>query len=104
MNQQQQDKAAPRVLRGTQIGVVVGDKRDKTCTVQIEYLVEHPKYGKRMRRRTKYHVHDPQKAAKVGDQVEIAHCRPVSKTKSWRLLRVVQAAPAAAPAASASSL
>jgi small subunit ribosomal protein S17 len=98
MNQQQQATPAPRILRGIQIGVVVGDKRDKTCTVQIEYMFVHPKYGKRVKRRTKFHVHDPQNSAKTGDQVQIAHCRPISKTKSWRLLRVVKAAPEAAPA------
>lgn len=92
MNQQQQTATAPRVLRGTQIGMVVGDKRDKTCAVQIEYMFVHPKYGKRIKRRTKFHVHDPQNTAKVGDQVEIAHCRPISKTKSWRLVKVVKAA------------
>lgn len=92
MNQRQQPSAAPRVLRGTRIGTVVGDKRDKTCTVQVEYMYVHPKYGKRIKRRTKFHVHDPQNTTKVGDRVEIAQCRPISKTKSWRVVKVVQAA------------
>ncbi len=80
-------------LTGTKTGVVITDKRDKTRTVAIEYQVRHPKYGKYLRRRTKLHVHDPENASKVGDRVEIANCRPISKTKSWRLLRILEAAP-----------
>jgi small subunit ribosomal protein S17 len=60
----------------------------------MEYLSRHPKYGKYVRQRTVLHVHDEENAAKVGDRVEIAECRPISKTKSWVLLRVVE--PAAA--------
>jgi small subunit ribosomal protein S17 len=56
----------------------------------INYLVRHPKYGKYVRRRTSIHVHDEQNAAKVGDRIEIAECRPISKTKSWTLIRVIE--------------
>ena len=74
------------------IGLVDSDKRDKSCTVTINYLVKHPKYGKYIRKRTRIHVHDEDNAAKVGDRVEIVECRPISKTKSWTLVRVVEAA------------
>lgn len=74
------------------IGVVDSDKRDKSCTVSINYLVKHEKYGKYIRKRTRIHVHDEDNAAKVGDRVEIVECRPISKTKSWTLVRVVEAA------------
>jgi small subunit ribosomal protein S17 len=77
------------------IGVVSAAKRDKTCRVSIDFLSRHPKYGKYTRQRTVLHVHDEDNAAKVGDRVEIAECRPISKTKSWVLLRVVEQAPAA---------
>ena len=83
-----------KALKGTQIGQVVSDKRDQTRKVQISFLAKMPKYGKYVNRRTYFHVHDPANASKEGDVVEIAPCRPISKTKSWRLVRVVQAAPA----------
>ena len=73
-------------------GVVTSDKRDKTRKVEINYSVKHPKYGKYIRRRTVLQVHDEQNASSVGDRVEIAECRPISKTKSWVLLRVVEPA------------
>ena len=72
-----------------QAGVVTSAARDKTCRVSIDYRTRHPKYGKYVRRRTVLHVHDEQNAAKEGDRVEIAECRPISKTKSWVLLRVL---------------
>ena len=72
------------------IGVVSAVQRDKTCRVSIDYKRRHPKYGKYIRQRTTLHVHDENNAAKVGDQIEIAECRPISKTKSWVLLRVVE--------------
>ena len=74
------------------IGVVESDQRDKTRKVAISFMVRHPKYGKYIRRRTVLHVHDEQNASKVGDRVEVAECRPISKTKSWVLLRVVESA------------
>ena len=58
----------------------------------VNYLVKHEKYGKYIRKRTRIHVHDEDNAAKVGDRVEIVECRPISKTKSWTLVRVVEAA------------
>ncbi len=72
--------------------VVVSKSGDKSIVVQIDFLTQHPKYGKFMRRRTKLAVHDPQNLASVGDIVNITECRPISKRKSWRLLEVVQKA------------
>ncbi len=82
-----------RRLTGTLIGTVISDKRTKTRTVAVEYVHVHPKYGKSIRRSTKYQVHDEANGTKLGDKVEIAQCRPMSKTKTWRLVKVVQAAP-----------
>lgn len=72
------------------IGTVVSASGDKTARVVIQRLVKHPKYGKYVRRETKLAIHDPLNTVKVGDKVEIAPCRPISKTKSWRLVRVVE--------------
>ncbi len=79
------------------VGIVKSDARDKSRTVAISFTVKHPKYGKYMRRRTTLHVHDAENLSKKGDRVEIAECRPISKTKSWILLRVVEAAAPATP-------
>jgi len=77
------------------VGVVTAANRDKTCRVSIDFLSRHAKYGKYIRQRTVLHVHDEENIAKIGDRVEIAECRPLSKTKSWVLLRVVLEAPLA---------
>lgn len=74
-----------RVLQGR----VVSDKMDKTITVKVERRVKHPIYGKFIRRSTKMHVHDEANECAVGDNVEIEQCRPMSKNKSWRLVKVV---------------
>lgn len=74
------------------VGIVESDKRDKTRKVAITFSVKHPKYGKYMRKRTVLHVHDEKNTSKKGDRVEIAECRPISKTKSWTVLRVLEAA------------
>lgn len=81
-----------RRLTGMKTGVVTSDKRDKTRTVAIEFQQRHPKYGKYLTRHTKLHVHDEQNRSKLGDRVEIANCRPISKNKSWRLVRVLKKA------------
>ncbi len=73
----------------TKRGVVVSKSGDKSVRVQIDYTVKHPMYGKYIRRRTKLGVHDPQNAAGIGDTVDITECRPISKSKSWRLVKVV---------------
>ncbi len=74
----------------TKTGVVISAKRNQTRTVEVSYKVKHPKYGKYLKRRTRYHVHDPNNETGIGDLVEIANCRPISKTKSWRLVRVLE--------------
>ncbi len=74
------------------IGVVESDARDKTRTVSINYSTKHPKYGKYIRQRTRLHVHDENNESRRGDRVEIAECRRLSKTKSWTLVRVIEAA------------
>tara|TARA_B100000131_G_scaffold313667_1_gene349342 strand:+ start:442 stop:720 length:279 start_codon:yes stop_codon:yes gene_type:complete len=76
------------------IGVVTSDVRDKSCKVEIQYSVKHPKYGKYIRRRSLIHAHDENNEAKLGDSVEIAECRPISKTKSWVVTRIVESASA----------
>jgi len=79
-------------LTATKIGFVVSDKRDKTRTVEVAYQTRHPKYGKYLKRQSRFQVHDETNASKNGDRVEIANCRPVSKTKSWRLVKVLDQA------------
>jgi len=89
---------ARKELRGLRVGVVASDARDKTRTVVVKVQSRHPKYGKYVNRSTRYQVHDPNNESGVGDRVEIANCRPISKTKSWRLVRIVELAPARAAA------
>lgn len=76
-------------LKGIRIGVVDSDARDKTRRVVIAYRAPHPKYGKYVSKRTRFHIHDENNESKVGDTVEIIQCRPVSKSKTWKLHRVV---------------
>src|ERR1035437_712150 len=78
-----------RKLRTRLIGVVTGDKVTKTRKVVIEYLSRHPKYNKYVKRQTVVHVHDEKNESKVGDQVEVMACRPISKSKTYRLVRIV---------------
>jgi small subunit ribosomal protein S17 len=82
--------AASRSPRRTVVGTVVSDKMHKTITVREDRLVRHPKYGKYVRRQVVYRAHDEREQAKTGDVVEIAHTRPLSKTKHWRLVGVVR--------------
>jgi small subunit ribosomal protein S17 len=81
-----------REQRPTQIGVVSSSARDKTIKVTVSYSVRDSKYGKYQRRRTVLHAHDEQDQAGDGDLVEIAECRPISKTKHWRLVRIIRKA------------
>lgn len=87
--------AKSRTSRAVRFGVVTSDKRDKTISVQVEYAVAHPKYHKIVRHSTKLHAHDENNEARVGDKVFIAECRPISKQKNWRLLRIHEKAPQA---------
>ena len=79
-------------LKRTLVGKVVSDKRNKTVTVMIERRVMHPIYGKIMIKTSKYHAHDENGEYKLGDIVEIIESRPLSKTKSWVVTRLVQKA------------
>src|SRR5881227_492213 len=83
----------PRPQLRTVVGVVASDKGNKTIKVVLNYQTRHPKYGKFLRRRTVLHAHDERNEAKEGDTVQIAECRPLSKTKHHRLLRIVRKAP-----------
>jgi small subunit ribosomal protein S17 len=78
-----------RRLRSRQTGVVDRAPRNKTLVVRSVELVEHPKYHRYVRRATLYRVHDEKEEAKLGDTVEIMQTRPISKTKHWRLVRVI---------------
>ena len=74
----------------TESGRVVSDKMDRTVTVLVEHKIKHPLYGKYIRRSTKLHVHDENNECNEGDQVTITECRPMSKTKSWKLVEIVK--------------
>ena len=80
--------------KSTVMGTVVSDKMNKSITVLIERRVKHPVYGKYMTRSSKLHVHDENNESRAGDKVEIVECRPMSKTKAWNLVRVVERATA----------
>jgi small subunit ribosomal protein S17 len=79
-------------LSRTLVGRVVSNKMNKTVTVKVERRVKHPVYGKYVVRTTKYHAHDESNQINEGDLVEIAETRPISKTKTWTVKRVVQQA------------
>lgn len=76
----------------TLTGRVVSDKMDKSAVVMVERKVRHPLYGKYIRRSTKLHIHDANNECSQGDTVTIQQCRPISRTKSWKLLEVVEKA------------
>ena len=81
-----------RNLRKERVGVVVSDAMNKTVVVQAERRITHPVYGKILRRSKKYYAHDEKNEAKKGDRVVIAETRPLSKTKRWRVVEIVQRA------------
>lgn len=81
-----------RGQRERRVGRVVSDKSDKTIRVRFDYSVKHPKYGKYMRRSTTLHTHDEKNEAHAGDLVEVVACRRLSKTKCWRLAKVIERA------------
>ena len=79
-------------LQRTTTGRVVSDKMDKSIVVLVERMVRHPVYGKFIKRSKKMHVHDAENTCNIGDIVQIQECRPLSKTKSWELVKVVEQA------------
>jgi small subunit ribosomal protein S17 len=85
---EQQTENVTRALTGT----IVSDKMDKTVTVLVERKVKHPLYGKIIRLSKKYHAHDENNEFQLGDVVVIEECRPISRTKAWRVARLVEKA------------
>ena len=81
-----------RNLRKTRTGKVVSDKMNKTIVVAIEDNIKHPKYGKIIKRTTKIHVHDENNECGVGDKVLVMETRPLSATKRWRLVQIIEKA------------
>ena len=81
-----------RAARKARVGVVISDARDKTITVEVSDVTRHPRYGKTMPRRKKYHAHDETNDARIGDTVRIVETRPVSKSKRWRVSEIVERA------------
>ena len=90
MNQAQGTPAAKNQRQLT--GTVVSDKMDKTVTVAVERQVMHPTIGKVVKRTQKYHAHNDNNDAKMGDRVVIEECKPISKTKAWRVAKLVERA------------
>lgn len=91
MSEQAQEQKVQKVRRAL-IGRVVSDKAQKTVTVLVESRVKHPLYGKIITRSAKYHAHDEDDGVKAGDLVEIEECRPISRTKTWRVAKVLEKA------------
>jgi small subunit ribosomal protein S17 len=91
--EQSSTSTAQRPLLRTVVGVVASDKGNKTIKVVVNYQMRHEKYGKYLKRRTVLHAHDEANDAKLGDTVELAECRPLSKTKHHRLVRIIERAP-----------
>ena len=79
-------------IKRTQTGRVVSSKMDKSVTVLLERQIKHPLYGKYIKRSTKVHAHDEDNACGEGDLVKIAECRPLSKTKSWQVVEIMEKA------------
>ncbi|HEX9625459.1 MAG TPA: 30S ribosomal protein S17 [Acidiferrobacterales bacterium] len=86
-----QSTSNPRTVTGR----VVSNRMNKTITVLVERRVRHPLYGKFIRRSTKLHAHDENNDCGEGDLVQIQECRPLSRTKTWKLIKVLEKAPAA---------
>ena len=85
-------EATRKTLRKTRVGMVVSDKMDKTVVVAIQEHVKHPKYGKVIKRTVKIHVHDENNECNVGDKIEVMETRPLSATKRWRLVNIIEKA------------
>ena len=81
-----------RNLRKTRVGIVTSNKMDKSITVAVERKVKHPMYGKFVKKTTKFHAHDEKDECTIGDIVKIMETRPLSKTKRWRLVEVIEKA------------
>ena len=86
------EQTLTRNLRKTRVGIITSDKMEKTITVAVERRVKHPLYGKFMKKTKKYHAHDEENTARIGDRVRIMETRPLSKSKRWRLVEVIERA------------
>ena len=94
MSAETQATQATDTAAKTLTGTVVSSKMNKTISVSVERLIKHPSYGKFVRRTTRLLAHDENNECREGDTVAIAQCRPLSRHKSWRLVRVIERAPA----------
>lgn len=83
-------EATDRARRKTRLGVVTSDKQEKTVTVSVERRFPHPLYGKQVKRTKKYHAHDETNEYRVGDTVRIVETRPLSRTKRWRVVELIE--------------
>ena len=81
-----------RNLRKEKVGVVISNKMEKSITVQVELREKHPKYGKYLKKTTKFAAHDESNDCGIGDTVRIAETRPLSKNKCWRLVEIIERA------------
>ena len=81
-----------RNIRKEKVGIVVSNKMNKSIVVAIERKVKHPMYGKFMKKTTKFMAHDEKQECAIGDTVKIMECRPLSKTKNWRLVEIIEKA------------
>jgi small subunit ribosomal protein S17 len=90
--EQPKDETVQRGYRKSRIGYVVSDKMEKTVVVEVEDRVKHPLYGKVLRKSSKVKAHDEQNAAGIGDRVLIAETRPMSATKRWRIVEILEKA------------
>jgi small subunit ribosomal protein S17 len=84
--------SATEAVKRSKIGRVVSNKAEKTVTVMLERQVKHPLYGKYIKRSTKVHAHDEDNSCAEGDLVRISECRPISKTKAWRVVEIMERA------------
>lgn len=81
-----------RNLRKVRTGIVLSNKMDKTITVAVERKIKHPIYGKFLKKNVKFHAHDEKNECQIGDAVKIMETRPLSKTKTWRLIEIIKKA------------
>ena len=81
-----------KVIRRSRVAKVIADSTEKTIKVEIEGIVQHPRYKKYIKRHTRFLVHDPEEKCKVGDLVRIEECRPISKSKKWIVREIVKTA------------
>jgi len=81
-----------KVVKRSRVGKVVADSSDKTIKVEIEGIIQHPRYKKYIKRHTRFLVHDPENSCKAGDTVRVEECRPISKSKKWILREIVKSA------------